>query len=144
MYAGKKGLPRKLFASFQLSERIPENNFYRRLKGALNLDFFYPLTKLLQEEHRPCGVLQALFGRVPGKPYQRSQAYRALFDAFGHPLLRRLRYRRGTPLAQYDKPHAAAVPRSGLRGNLHKDIPTVRRKGYGKRGYPGQRPGAGQ
>lgn len=28
-----------------MSERIPENNFYRRLKGALDLDFLYPLTK---------------------------------------------------------------------------------------------------
>jgi len=42
---GKKDYQEKLFASFQLSERIPENNFYRRLRGALDLDFLYPLTK---------------------------------------------------------------------------------------------------
>tara|TARA_R110000868_G_scaffold13184_1_gene61976 strand:+ start:99 stop:653 length:555 start_codon:yes stop_codon:yes gene_type:complete len=42
---GKKDYQEKLFASFQLSERIPEENFYRRLKGALDLDFLYPLTK---------------------------------------------------------------------------------------------------
>nr|WP_233726855.1 IS1182 family transposase [Maribacter cobaltidurans] len=42
---GKKDYQEKLFAHFQLSERIPENNFYRRLKGALDLDFLYPLTK---------------------------------------------------------------------------------------------------
>ncbi len=42
---GKKGYQEKLFARFQLSDRIPGNNFYRRLKGVLDLDFLYPLTK---------------------------------------------------------------------------------------------------
>lgn len=42
---GKKEYQEKLFAQFQLSERIPKNNFYRRLKGAVNLDFLYPITK---------------------------------------------------------------------------------------------------
>jgi len=42
---GKKDYQEKLFAHFQLSERIPKNNFYRRLKGAIDLDFLYPLTK---------------------------------------------------------------------------------------------------
>ncbi len=42
---GKKDYQEKLFASFQLSERIPKDNFYRRLKVVLNLDFLYPLTK---------------------------------------------------------------------------------------------------
>ena len=42
---GKKDYQEKLFASFQLSERIPRNNFYRRLKGAIDLGFLYPLTK---------------------------------------------------------------------------------------------------
>lgn len=40
-----KDYQEKLFASFQLSERIPKDNFYRRLKGAIDLDFLYPLTK---------------------------------------------------------------------------------------------------
>ena len=42
---GKKGYREKLFASFQMSERVPNNNFYRRLKGAIDLDFLYPLTR---------------------------------------------------------------------------------------------------
>lgn len=42
---GKKDYQEKLFAHFQLSERIPENNFYRRLKGVMDLRFLYPLTK---------------------------------------------------------------------------------------------------
>ncbi|MDO6604065.1 IS1182 family transposase [Arenibacter palladensis] len=41
---GKKDYQEKLFAHFQLSERIPRNNFYRRLKGVLDLDYLYPLT----------------------------------------------------------------------------------------------------
>jgi len=44
---GKKIYAEKLFANFQLSERVPENNFYRRLKNVLDLDFLYPATKHL-------------------------------------------------------------------------------------------------
>ena len=36
---GKKTYSEKLFTSFQLSDRVPKENFYRRLKGVLNLDF---------------------------------------------------------------------------------------------------------
>jgi transposase len=42
---GKKDYQEKLFAHFQLSERIPKHNFYRRLKEVLDLNFLYPLTK---------------------------------------------------------------------------------------------------
>lgn len=42
---GKKEYQEKLFSNFQLSERIPKGNFYRRLKEVLALDFLYPLTK---------------------------------------------------------------------------------------------------
>ena len=42
---GKKEYQEKLFAHFQLSERVPEHNFYRRLKGALDLEFLYKLTR---------------------------------------------------------------------------------------------------
>jgi transposase len=42
---GKKEYQEKLFNNFQLSNRVPETNFYRRLKGVLDLGFLYPLTK---------------------------------------------------------------------------------------------------
>ena len=42
---GKKEYQEKLFAQFQLSERIPKGNFYRRLKEVLGLDFLYVLTR---------------------------------------------------------------------------------------------------
>lgn len=42
---GKKQYTEKLFTSFQLSEHIPEGNFYRRLKQELDLNFLYERTK---------------------------------------------------------------------------------------------------
>lgn len=42
---GKKEYQEKFFTDFRLSDRIPKENFYRRLKEALDLDFLYPLTK---------------------------------------------------------------------------------------------------
>ncbi len=36
---GNKEYQEKLFVSFQLSQVVPEHNFYRRLKSVLNLDF---------------------------------------------------------------------------------------------------------
>ena len=42
---GKKQYTEKLFTNFQLSERIPEDNFYRRLKLELDLQFLYKATQ---------------------------------------------------------------------------------------------------
>ena len=42
---GKKHFSEKLFTSFQLSSRVPEDNFYRRLKDLLNLQWLYKATK---------------------------------------------------------------------------------------------------
>jgi len=42
---GKKSYQEKMFTSFQLSEHVPADNFYRRLKQALDLGFVYPRTK---------------------------------------------------------------------------------------------------
>jgi len=42
---GKKEYSEKLFLSFQLSQRVPENNFYRRLKSTLDLSFLSKQTK---------------------------------------------------------------------------------------------------
>ena len=42
---GKKDYQEKLFNNFQLSNRVPETNFYRRLKRVLDLHFLYMLTK---------------------------------------------------------------------------------------------------
>jgi transposase len=42
---GKKQYREQLFKSFQLSERVPEDNFYRRLKDVLDLKWLYAATK---------------------------------------------------------------------------------------------------
>ncbi len=41
---GKKIYQEKLFSSFQLSQRVPSNNFYRRLSEVLDLSFLYKET----------------------------------------------------------------------------------------------------
>jgi transposase len=41
---GKKTHQEMLFIHFQLSDHVPADNFYRRLKKLLNLDFLYPST----------------------------------------------------------------------------------------------------
>lgn len=41
---GKKQYQEKLFANFQLSDRVPKENFYRRLTEILDLNFLYELT----------------------------------------------------------------------------------------------------
>ncbi len=37
---GKKQYTEQLFKTFQLSQRVPEDNFYRRLKEILNLQWY--------------------------------------------------------------------------------------------------------
>lgn len=41
---GKKQYQEKLFVNFQLSERVPEDNFYRRLKAMVDFTFLYKKT----------------------------------------------------------------------------------------------------
>jgi len=42
---GRKGYQEKLFTAFQLSDRVPEQNFYRRLNACLDLRFLYKATE---------------------------------------------------------------------------------------------------
>jgi transposase len=42
---GKKQYTEQLFKTFQLSQRVPEDNFYRRLKGLLDLHWLFGATK---------------------------------------------------------------------------------------------------
>ena len=42
---GKKEYQEKLFVNFRLSERVPKENFYRRLKETLDLSYLHKLTK---------------------------------------------------------------------------------------------------
>jgi transposase len=42
---GKKEYKEKIFVSFRLSERVPQDNFYRRLKGCLDLSYLRKLAE---------------------------------------------------------------------------------------------------
>jgi transposase len=42
---GLKDYQEKLFMEFRLSERVPENNFYRRLKDRLDLSYIRQMTR---------------------------------------------------------------------------------------------------
>jgi hypothetical protein len=42
---GKKQYTEQQFKTFQLSQRVPEDNFYRRLKDVLDLKWLYAATK---------------------------------------------------------------------------------------------------
>jgi transposase len=42
---GKKAYSEKLFANFHLSDRVPQDNFYRRLKQTFDLHYLYKLTE---------------------------------------------------------------------------------------------------
>jgi transposase len=42
---GKKPFQDKRLASFRLSERVPRDNFYRRLKEVLDLEWLYEATQ---------------------------------------------------------------------------------------------------
>jgi len=44
---GRKNYTEKLFFTFQLSDRIPEENLYRKLRETLDLSFLYKDTKEL-------------------------------------------------------------------------------------------------
>ena len=64
---GEKTYQEKLFTSFRLSERIPENNFYRLLIETLDLDYLYRLTqsylwKKWTKKRRSRGFFQTVLG----------------------------------------------------------------------------------
>jgi len=46
MMQGKKQYTEKLFTTFQLSDHVPADNFYRRLKDSLDLQWLYKSTKI--------------------------------------------------------------------------------------------------
>ena len=66
---GKKHFSEKLFTSFQLSERMPAENFYRRLKEVLDLSMAVQgYQKVVwyrrSAKHRSVGILQTHADRL--------------------------------------------------------------------------------
>lgn len=61
---GKKSYQEKLFHNFQLSQRIPRDNFYRRLKGVLDLSFLYKEVKPYYGEEGQKSIDPTVFLRL--------------------------------------------------------------------------------
>ncbi|MCH2193121.1 hypothetical protein [Kordia sp.] len=61
---GKKIYQEKLFSNFQLSDRIPKQNFYRRLLGVLDLDYLYELTKRYYGHSRQKSIDPVVFFKL--------------------------------------------------------------------------------
>jgi transposase len=78
---GRKQYQEKLFTSFRLSDRIPENNFYRRLHNLLDLNFLYKTTaKYYGKEGNP-GIDPVVFFKLLLTGYfQNLQSDRAIIE----------------------------------------------------------------
>lgn len=66
---GKKEYTEKLFLNFQLSHKVPEDNFYRQLKTVLDLNWLYKATskyygKEGQESIDPVVFFNFVFNKV--------------------------------------------------------------------------------
>ena len=57
---GYKSYEEKLFYTFRLSERVPVNNFYRRLKGVLDLSFIRKYTQEYYGKEGQTSIMNAL------------------------------------------------------------------------------------
>lgn len=61
---GHKAYTEKLFTSFQLSSRVPEHNFYRRLKAQLDLDFIRKHTRSYYGTEGQCSIDPVVFFKL--------------------------------------------------------------------------------
>ena len=62
---GKNNYTEKLFLSFQLSDRIPKENFYRRLRVRLDLSFLYRDTRELYGRTGNPSIDPVVFFKLP-------------------------------------------------------------------------------
>jgi transposase len=58
---GKKQYQEKLFLSFQLSDRVPQDNFYRRLKDLVDFNFLYKRTAAYYGKEGQCSIDPVVF-----------------------------------------------------------------------------------
>jgi len=61
---GHKQYQEKLFTTFRLSDRVPENNFYRRLVNCLNLNFLYKETEKYYGKEGNPGIDPVVFFKL--------------------------------------------------------------------------------
>jgi transposase len=78
---GKKDYQEKLYTNFQLSQRIPKDNFYRRLKEFLNLSFLYKLVEPYYGKEGQKSIDQVVFFKLMLVSYLENIIYdRQLID----------------------------------------------------------------
>ena len=61
---GKKIFQEKMFTNFQLSDRVPQGNFYRCLKEVLHLDFLYKETRAYYGESGQSSIDPVVFFKL--------------------------------------------------------------------------------
>ena len=61
---GSKKYEEKLFLSFHLSEHVPKENFYRRLKETLDLSYLRKLTKNITAQKDRKALIQWYFSNL--------------------------------------------------------------------------------
>ena len=61
---GKKSYQEKIFLSFSFSKRVPEDDFYRRLKKLLDLQFIYPMVKAYYGSEGQKSIDPTVFFRI--------------------------------------------------------------------------------
>lgn len=128
---GKKDYQEQLFTSFQLSNHIPKDNFYRRLSEHLDLHFVRQLTK---EHYGSCGQKSldpVVFYKLSIVGYlENIISDRKLIDhcSMRMDILFFLGYDIDEPLAwlRYDKSYPSTFPRLFIRESIYRGIVDVR------------------
>ena len=92
---GKKQFNEKLFLSFQLSDRVPAGNFYRRLREQLDLQFIYKITSKYygaegQQSIDPVVFFKLILIGYIEEPEQRQENNRAQWYEVRHFIFLRL------------------------------------------------------
>ena len=90
-YARQERLSRKTVRPFSTERPYPRDEFLPAIKKGVGSGLPVSIDRLLlwgerAKEHRPCGVIQVVLGRLSGEYHQRPQTYRPLFATPEHPL----------------------------------------------------------
>ena len=139
---GKKNYTEKLFLSFQLSDRIPKDNLYRRLRETLDLSFLYKDTKELYGKTGNPSIDPVVFFKLLITGYlENITSDRKLMEHccmrmdvlyfLGYDLDEEL------PMAFNDKQDEATLPGTPFCDLVQQGLCPVRRQRDGIRPYPG-------
>ena len=139
---GKKRYQEKLFTRFQLSDRFPEENFYRRLQQGLSLDFLYEQTKCYYGDCGQKSIDPVVFFKLCLVGYlENIISDRQLIQHCSMRLdilfFSGTRYWWAFALAQHGKPHPSIVSRIGIRSSVRQGLRTMCGSRFGERSHTG-------